>query len=283
MTEASDVQHVLEPVAPSTLSLRTALDKAKPKPAADADQADKKNYAQRLSNAAAQVIADGLRPHYPNITPDAQGGEQEARVRVAYGTKRLDVKVTDPTLGLLLSVSIKTYSFRDYNTKTKKLGRFTKNVVRNDHELRGEAAVLHQRQPYSVVIGVFFTPIEAALDGTSRGKSSFAHHCATFRKRAGRGRRAVTGLGKPAYMQLGGEDTRADLCERMFIGLYETQGDRRGHVRFFDVESDPPQLGLPSEKQTYSFDQFVDLVHREVGVRNAMSPTWDSLEEEEEA
>jgi hypothetical protein len=279
MTEVSDAQHVLEPVAPSTFSLLAALEQAEPKPAANADRAEKKNYAQRLSNSTAQVIADGLRQFYPTITPDAQGREQEARVRVASGTKRLDVKVTDPSLGLLLSVSIKTYSFPDYTGKTGKSGRFTKNVVRNDHELRGEAAVLHQRQPYSVVIGVFFTPIEAALDGVGRGLSSFAHQCATFRKRAGRGRRAVTGLGTRAYVQFGGEDPRADLCERMFIGLYETRGDRRGHVRFFDVENRAPEQGLPSEAQTYSFDAFIAQVHQEVQDRNAMSPNWDSLEE----
>src|SRR3954451_6028839 len=109
--------------------LRAALDAAGEKPAPDAVQSEKKNYAQRLSNALAQTVADALRVDFPDVTPTATGAGQEAKVGVDKGQKRLDVKVTDPTLGLLLSVSIKTYSFQDYSPTTKMFGRWTKNVV----------------------------------------------------------------------------------------------------------------------------------------------------------
>lgn len=232
--------------------LRQALDRAGEKPPPDGDQAAKKNYAQRLSNHLAQTLADALRPYFPTVTPAADGTGQEAAVGVARGQKRLDVKVTDQTLGLLLSVSIKTYSFQDYSPSRKRLGRWTKNIVRNDHELRGEAMVLHQRQPYSVLIGVMFEPLAITEDGNPAstsdvGKSSFAHHVTTLSKRAGRGKRPVHGITGDAWVDVGAEDPRYDLFERVFIGLYQPEGEDRGAVRFFDVEQAPPRNGPPPD------------------------------------
>lgn len=278
---ASASQPLLEPLDDDDRELLRPLDASEPKPGPTAERADKKNYAQRLSNALAQTIADALRPAHKSVTPDAAGRGQEASVGVAQGTKRLDVKVTDPTLGLLLSLSIKTYSFQDWDAK-KGLGRYTKNIVRNDHELRGEASVLHQRQPYSVVIGVMFEPIETALDGKT-GRSSFAHHVATLRKRAGRGRRRVHVSGAEGWMDVGGEDSRHDLCERVFIGLYETEGERRGHVRFVDVERPVPERGLPHATRTLSFSEFVDEVVEEVRKRNSSAPAWSDSDDDDPA
>jgi hypothetical protein len=258
--------------------LRRALDGAGDKPAPEGERDDKKNYAQRLSNQLAQTLADALRPTYPSVTPTADGAGQESAVPVNKGRKRLDVKVTDPNLGLLLSVSIKTYSFQDYSPKTGKLGRWTKNIVRNDHELRGEAMVLHQRQPYSVLIGVMFEPTEITGDGkpasrSDAGKSSFAHHANTLSKRSGRGKRPVQGLPN-VWVDLGAEDSRFDLFERVFIGLYQASGPSRGAVRFFDVEEAPPRNGPPSEASTLSFDEFVQVIVDEVERRNRLAPTW---------
>ncbi len=199
--------------------LWSALQLAGDKPPADADRGEKKNYAQRLSNQLAQTVADALRPLYPNITPTASGEGQEATVDVAKGRKRLDVKALDPTLGLILCVSIKTYNFQDYSPRSGKLGRWTKNIVRNDHELRGEAMVLHQRQPYSVLVAVMFEPYATCDDGdptktSDTGKSSFAHHVTTLSKRSGRGKRAVVGVPGKAWVDLGAEDTRYDSSRR---------------------------------------------------------------------
>src|ERR1700733_9077313 len=53
-----------------------------------------------------------------------------------------------PGASLELLVSIKTLSFRDTKPKTKtqpkRVGRYTKNMVRNDHELRAEAMEFHE-------------------------------------------------------------------------------------------------------------------------------------------
>src|SRR4051794_3321178 len=257
--------------------LRAALDRADPKPDPRGERDEKKNYAQRLSNALAQTVADALRADFPDVTPTASGAEQEAVVAVDKGQKRLDVKVTEPTLGLLLSVSIKTYSFQDYSPKKDKLGRWTKNIVRNDHELRGEAMVLHQRQPYSVLVGLMFEPFEICEDGdpiktSDTGKSSFAHHVSVLSKRAGRGRRMVYGASSDAYVDYGAEDPRYDLFERVFIGLYEQSGDNKGATRFFDVETPPPRNGRPSDKVTLSFDELVEAIKAEVNRRNRFAP-----------
>ncbi|MFF0815258.1 hypothetical protein ACFYVR_08905 [Rhodococcus sp. NPDC003318] len=265
--------------------LRRALDRAGDKPDPRAERDAKKNYAQRLSNELAQTVADALRPAYPDITPTATGAGQEAQIDVVKGRKRLDVKTIDPTLGLVLCVSIKTYSFQDYSPKSGRLGRWTKNIVRNDHELRGEAMVLHQRQPYSVLVAVLFTSYDACDDGdptktSDTGKSSFAHHVMTLSKRSGRGKRPVHGLPDKAWVDLGAEDTRYDLFERVFIGLYESDGDDRGAVRFFDVEEPPPRNGRPTRAQTLSFEEFTDVVRGEVERRNRFAPTWSDPEDD---
>jgi hypothetical protein len=270
-----------------TFPLARALDGAGDKPAPTADQASKKNYAQRLSNQLAQTLADALRPHYPNITPTASGEGQEAAVDVARGRKRLDVKAIDPTLGLILCVSIKTYSFQDYSPQRQRLGRWTKNIVRNDHELRGEAMVLHQRQPYSVLIGVMFEPFATCDDGdptkqSDIAKSSFAHHVTTLAKRTGRGKRAVFGTAEPAWVDLGADDPRYDLFERVFIGLYHPDGPERGEVRFFDVEKPPPRNGRPMKASTLSLSEFIATVHAEVERRNKLAPAWAEADDETE-
>lgn len=267
--------------------LAKALDAAGEKPSPDADRAAKKNYAQRLSNYLAQTIADALREYFPNITPTVSGTGQESAIDVARGRKRLDVKVIDPTLGLVLCVSIKTYSFQDYSERTKRLGRWTKNIVRNDHELRGEAMVLHQRQPYSVLIAVMFEPYATCDDGdptkqSDVAKSSFAHHVNTLSKRAGRGKRAVLGVSEGAWVDLGADDPRYDLFERVFIGLYHPGGPERGRVRFFDVENPPPRNGRPSLSTTLSFDEFIQVVRVEVDRRNKFAPTWAEPTDERE-
>ncbi len=259
--------------------LREALDRAEPKPGPRADRDVKKNYAQRLSNALAQTVADELRPAFPRITPTADGLGQESTVPVVRGTKRLDVKVTDATLGLILSVSIKTYSFQDYSPRRDHLGRWTKNIVRNDHELRSEAMVLHQRQPYSVLVALMFEPYEICDDGASGGVSSFAHHVTTLSKRTGRGRRPIYGGAAGAYVEYGAEDSRHDLFERVYIGLYEQYGDVRGAVMFFDVEKSPPRNGRPLQESMLTFEQLTRTIREDVDRRNRTAPSWADEDE----
>jgi hypothetical protein len=111
---------------------------------ATAAASEKKNYAERLSRALANRVAQHLRSAFPNILPDADGKGQESQARTSKGYKRLDVNYSTPELGLGLGVSIKTINFTDGRSK-----RYTKNYTRADGELRAEASDYHERQPYA--------------------------------------------------------------------------------------------------------------------------------------
>jgi hypothetical protein len=238
--------------------LLAALDEAQPRPADDSpDRHEKKNYAQRLSRALAVEVAERLRPHFPDILPTRTEGH-ETEIGGAGGSKRLDVCVWDRQLGLLLDVSIKTYSFRDYDSKRKRLGRMTKNVVRNDMELRAEAAKIHERQPYAVLVGLMFVPFVACSDA-DREHSSFAHMVLTFRDRAGR---------------QGHDDRRLERFEAFYIGLYEPEGEDRGYVRFFDVQGNPPKSGRPRSEDTISFEDLTQQIKELVDRRNSRGIEW---------
>lgn len=129
-------------------------------------QADKKNYAERLSRALAQRFANALRPHFEGILPDSSGKGQESKARSAKGYKKLDVNYSTPELGLGLGVSIKTINFVDPKSK-----RYTKNYTRVDAELRAEATDYHDRQPYSVMVAVIFCHSTLATTAVMRHRA----------------------------------------------------------------------------------------------------------------
>lgn len=214
---------------------------------------DKKNYAQNLSAELALMIAECLRPHYrkARVTPSEDGTRLEFSIGAKIDSKKTDVGVWDDAAGLILGVSIKTYSFRDYHGPTKNrpaahLGRYQRNVKRNDLELRDEADVLHRRQPYAVLFALFFMPRDACWDGIT-GHSSFAHAVFTFRKRAGRD---------------AADAARSDLFEKIYIGLFTDDGT----VEFFDVERYPPRNQPPAD--TISLAELMEAMRRDVIVRN---------------
>jgi hypothetical protein len=185
-------------------------------------RAVKRAYAQRLSTALAQKIADGLRPRFRNILPDEHGAKHESKSGSASGLKKLDVNFSNPQIGLGLGVSIKTLNFRDETT-----GRFTKNVKRLDGELRAEAQDYHRRQPFAVLTALVFIPDEAANDSDSR--SSLRHAWEVFRRRSGR-------------VSTSGEES---LFERLWLCVYFTAQARFGECRCYDVAEEIPQCGLP--------------------------------------
>ena len=169
------------------------------RPSASAKRSDKENYAESLSRPLAQYFADVLRLHFPGIVPDEEGRGQESRARTAKGFKRLDVNYSTPELGLGLGVSIKTLNYRDARSR-----RYTKNFTRVDNELRAEAVDYHVRQPWAVLEGVLFLPLDACDDGDG-APSSFGQAIRIFRHRAGRE----------------GPEDPPELFERFFVGLYD--------------------------------------------------------------
>ena len=218
----------------------------------DGLQGAKKNYAENLSRALAQRFADALRAkNFPEILPDEKGRRHESRALGVKGPKKLDVNYSTPELGLGLGVSIKTIGFPDAKTK-----RFTKNYTARDNEFRAEAEDYHLRQPYAVLVGILFLPLEATADGSPRAPSSFASAVAHFRLRALR----RTPRDRPT------------LFEKFFVGLYETRQSRFGDVAFFDVETDPPRTGRP--EATIGFADLVDVICATFVARNSIAPTW---------
>lgn len=207
-------------------------------------RAPKKNFAQAFSTALAQKIANALRPRFPGILPDVRGGGHESKSRAASGSKKLDVNFSTQSAGLELAVSVKTINFLD-----EKTGRYTKNIRRADGELRAEAQDCHKRQPYAVLAGLIFLPRESALDGVDGG-SSLHHAWHVYYRRAGR--KAT--------------DADPSTFEQVYVGLYESEGEKAGTVVFFDVEDEPPARGVP--EKTLSFREVLKRIEKAYRDRN---------------
>lgn len=217
-------------------------------------RAKKKNFAEGFSRAMATLIAAKLRRHFAGITPDEHGRKQESRARTSKGFKKLDVNYSTPELGLALGVSLKSI-----HSKTVGSG-YRRNYSRNDNELRAEAMDYHQRQPFAVLIGLLFLPIDACDDRT-KGKSgdpphsSFASAVRYFRDR---GTRSAS-------------DDPLDLLEAFFIGLYDENDDS---VVFFDVAESPPKLRRPDSSETLTLEQVVDRIRICYDRRNVRPFEW---------
>lgn len=258
--------------------MRSVLATLEPKPRPSASREEKHAYASSLSRKLAVLIARALRPAFPQVLPTEDDIGHESLTGSAEGKKRLDVKVWDDTLGLELLVSIKTYSFQDWDNKKKKAGRYSKNIKRNGLELKDEADVIHRRQPYSVVVAIIFMPLRTCDDGdptkTSdrQGVSSFASAVRRLRVRTGRSL-------DPDEKRF----ERFDLTERLYVGLYEYDDpSERGSVQFFDVDENPPRNGRPSNSATKTLQQLIDEIKALVDDRNSSGIEWATLTEEAE-
>ena len=241
-----------------------ALVAAEPRPDALAKREPKKAYAERLSNRIAVLVANQLRAtgqFKGEILPGRDGRGREKPVPSGSFNKPKKTDVNYSTLsGLELLVSIKTLGFRDVHTDKdtgqRRLGRYTKNMVRNDHELRAEAMDFDERYPFAVLVALFFIPRDACEDGAS-DKSSFAHAVMTFRARAGRKR----------------PDEPAQMFELFYIGLYEHEDEHRGRVLFFDVMDPPKKRGVPST--LIGLDEVIKRIVAVYGLRNRLYIPWD--------
>jgi hypothetical protein len=244
---------------PRIRSFSDCLDYAEPRPAPE-DTKGKGPYGTRLSKALAVFVANGLRKDFKGILPLPDGTRSESRARTAKGFKKLDVNHSTVELGLALGVSIKTINYRDPETK-----RYTKNYSRIDNELRAEAMDYHQRQPFSVLVGLLFLPIDAAEDsGKGKGEdakaglSSFAAAVKYFRTRSPR------------------ESPRddLDLFEGFYIGLYGFEDDERGEVVFFDVAKAPPRNRRPTPQEVLSYEEVLERIRDVHDSRNNPPFEW---------
>jgi hypothetical protein len=111
------------------------------------------------------------------------------------------------------------------------------------------------------MIALVFVPIDACDDGTL-APSSFGGAVQTFRFRANRQN----------------HDDAPTLFERVFIGLYETEQEKRGEVVFFDVMDAPPRNGRP--RTTLSFAQVIAEIIATYDKRNHPVFEWADAEPE---
>jgi hypothetical protein len=239
------------PSSPDGIALiASILKKAGKRPSADAEQSAKIDYAVRFAELIADRMAADLTPLLGGITATTK------RTAGSMGgkTKQLDVNFSTPRLGLALGISLKSVHTRD----RKGAKRYTHNMKRNEEELRVEASGYHKRQPYAVMIAVLFLPFDSCQDGKA-GPSSFGSWVRHLRPYTGR-REA---------------DDDIDKFERIFIGLYETNGS---DLRFFDTSLDPPKNARP--KNTSSYAQFLDVAYHDYLARNDSVFKWASGEEE---
>src|SRR5262249_48749558 len=82
---ANDKPKPAKPAGPSkkTITVKQALQLAEPRPPIEVKPAQKKNYAQRFSDALAVCVANRLRKQFKGILPNPDGTGKESRARTA--------------------------------------------------------------------------------------------------------------------------------------------------------------------------------------------------------
>ena len=170
------------------MPLRAAIERAGPRPSADARRAEKKHYSELVSKELALAVASELRTRgLKDVAPrptskKTQGGEK--RIAGGLGDKKVDVTYATERAGLVLAISIKTISFPDPKTRN-----YQKNLQNRKADLAFEVTTLHKRFPYAVVGGLFFLYKDAADDNVGQARiSTFerAHQIfKIFNRRAG--------------------------------------------------------------------------------------------------
>jgi hypothetical protein len=126
-------------------------------------------------------------------------------------------------------------------------------MKRNEEELRIEASGYHKRQPYAVMVGVLFLPMDSCTDGRRDNSSSFGSFVRKLRPYAGRS----------------GPHDDVDKFERIFVALYNPDGTE---LKFFDIQKAPPKNSKPKDLITY--DEFLDATFHEYLGRNSAEFEW---------
>jgi hypothetical protein len=188
-------------------------------------------FGRELSRRIAQRLAVDFGAEYVKYG--------EVQSATANGERRVDVSYSTPQRGLGLMVSLKSVHEGERASKTQ---RFTHNLGRNDAELRVEAAALHIRQPFAVLVAVMVLPFEACEDAWTGPAhaivtSSFARWVEKFW--------LLKGRDEP-------EDP-VDRFELVFLALYAKDGSGFGFYEVGGPES-CPRSGRPN---LLTFEAFI--------------------------
>jgi hypothetical protein len=224
--------------------IEEVLRAAAPRPTSTDEVGKKTQYAVRFADQMAQYMAADLAPHFPDIEASTKRTAGSLR-----GKKQLDVNFSTPQLGLALGISLKSVHIRDIAGAE----RYTHNMKRNEEELRIEATGYHKRQPYAVMVGVLFLPMDSCEDGKKDNSSSFGSWVRHLRPYSGRVE----------------ADDDPDKFEKIYIALYDPRGTE---LLFFDVEWSPPKNGRPTLLRTYI--EFLDDIYLAYLKRNGAEFVW---------
>lgn len=224
-----------------------ALDHAGKRP--DSGQNAKRSWSERFANACAIAVADQFRGFRElkgrRVLPESLAGGTEPLTPLGTGTsKRIDVTVVDPVLGLEIGASLKGLNFQDGSS-----GNYDKNLTGRLYELADEVRLVHEHLPHAFMAGILFLPLESASDKTERANSSFANAVIKLRERTGRLDPAL-----PAH---------ASRCDIGFVALYalrSSDGISRGATLFWDVRNNPPRRGRPKLHEGLSLQQMVSKI-----------------------
>lgn len=233
----------------------------------NANQNTKRNWSERFANACAIAISDKFRSikelRSKRILPASLEAGTEPLTPLGSGTsKRIDVTVADPILGLEIGASLKGLNFRD-----AKSGNFDKNLTGRLYELGDEVRLVHEHLPHAFMVGIFFMPLSSVSDKTERANSSFANAVIKLRERTGRLDAALAG--------------HASRCDMSFVALYTTGDDGypAGITRFLNVENAPPRRGRPRVEDTVSLAEAIEEVVRKATFTHTVA--WSDPEEDE--
>lgn len=210
-------------------------------------QDQRREWSAKFARACSVAIANEVRrcpglPARKKVLPLSLEEGTEPVTPLGGGTsKRIDVTVADPVLGLELGFSLKGLNFKDEGS-----GNYDKNLTGRLYELGDEVRLVHEHLPHAFMVGLFFLPVESTVD-KANGTSSFAHALIRLRERTGRLDFAIA--------------AHAPRCDAGWVCLYtigdEPQRFPRGVARFINVDMPPPRRGRPQPKDTYSLEEMV--------------------------
>jgi hypothetical protein len=197
------------------------------KPSDAASRSAKKSYSERMSQVLAVALSQGfrdrglkeMRPAAPGVLG---GSGAERRLSGGLGAKKVDVSWATEESGLLFGVSIKTINFRDPKTKN-----FQKNLTNRRGDMLFEAVTLHQRFPYSVLVGLLCLDAGAETDGTFKRRSTFLNAHPRLK--------LFTGRSDPAG--------RNEQFERFFVALVNAEVDPPS-LRLFQIGDPDAEVSL---------------------------------------
>jgi hypothetical protein len=212
-------------------NLRNALDSVT-LPPAPPTTGQKRQYSDDLSRVFSKALEESMQSHFPHTF---SGGGTGIPAASAQGIKSIDVAFNIEGLFLGLGISVKTVGLPEAGHG------YVHNLKRVSEEWALETINYHRYMPFSIIIGMFFIPFDAARDRVQR--SSLSRSVGHFAPSSGR------------------RDHREydELMERIYIGLYQSKPrPLYGAVRFLDVASEVPTIGLPAKDDFRTFEQVKD-------------------------